>query len=90
MKTRLLIPVFAISLLFSTNMAFGESSDESQYFFKVGDFFSWQNLQTGETIPPSGVLISILVSSLGSILIVLFIVIYTIKKRRKKKAEEKK
>ena len=90
MKTVFLFPVFAISLLFSTGMTFGESSDEGQYFFKVGDLFYWQNLQTGETIPPSGVLISILVSSLGSILIVLFIVIYTIKKRRKKKAEEKK
>jgi hypothetical protein len=90
MNTRLLIPVFTISLLFSTSIVFGESSDESQYFFKVGDLFYWQNLQTGETIPPSGVLISILVSSLGPILIVLFIVIYAIKKRRKKKAEEKK
>jgi hypothetical protein len=67
-----------------------KSSDEHQYFFKVGDLFYWQNLQTGETIPSSGVLISILVSSLGPILIVLFIVIYAIKKRRKKKVEEKK
>jgi len=90
MKTRLLIPVFTISLLFSTSIVFGESSDDSQYFFKVGDLFYWQNLQTGETIPPSGVLISIFVSSLGPILIVLFIVIYAIKKRRKKKVEERK
>ena len=90
MKTRLLISVFTISLLFSTSIVFGESSNESQYFFKVGDLFYWQNLQTGETIPPSGMLISILVNSLGPILIVLFIVIYTIKKRREKKVEEKK
>jgi hypothetical protein len=90
MKTVFLFPVFAISLLFSTGMTFGESSDEGQYFFKVGDLFYWQNLQTGETIPPSGVLISILVNSLGPILIVLFIVIYAVKKRRKKKVEERK
>ena len=89
MKNRLLIPVFVMFFLFSTSMAFGESSDESQYFFKVGDFFSWQNLQTGETIPTSGIFTSILVSSLGPILIVLFIVIYAVKKR-KKSIEEKK
>ena len=76
--------------MFSTSIAFSEFSDESQYFFKVGDLFYWQNLQTGETIPASGTLISILVSSLGPILIVLFIVIYAVKKRMKKRIEEKK
>jgi len=90
MKIRLLIPVFTISLLFSTNMAFGESSDESQYFFKVGDLFYWQNLQTGETIPPLGTFTSIFVSTLGPILIVLFIVIYAVKKRMAKKSIEEK
>ena len=90
MKISLLIPVFIIPFLFSTSTSFGESSDESQYFFKVGDFFSWQNLQTGETISPLGTLTAILVSSLGPILILLFIVIYAVKKRRKRKIEEKK
>jgi|GEM_PF-3427490 len=90
MKISLLIPVFIIPFLFSTSTSFGESSDESQYFFKVGDFFSWQNLQTGETISPLGTLTAILVSSLGPILILLFIVIYAVKKRRKRKVEEKK
>jgi len=90
MKISLLIPVFIIPFLFSTSTSFGESSDESQYFFKVCDFFSWQNLQTGETISPLGTLTAILVSSLGPILILLFIVIYAVKKRRKRKVEEKK
>ncbi|MDH3312385.1 MAG: hypothetical protein OEM28_04455 [Nitrosopumilus sp.] len=85
MKTRLLIPVFVISFLFSTSITFGESSDENQYFFKVGDLFYWQNLQTGETISASGTFTSIFVSSLGPILIVLFIVFYAIKKRIPKK-----
>ena len=90
MKISLLIPVFIIPFLFPTSTSLGESSGESQYFFKVGDFFSWQNLQTGETIPPLGTLTAILVSSLGPILILLFIVIYAVKKRRKKKVEGKK
>jgi len=90
MKNRFLIPVFVIFFLFSTNMAFGESSDESQYFFKVGDLFYWQNLQTGETISPLGTFASIFVNTLGPILIVLFIVIYAVKKRMKKSIEEKK
>ena len=89
-KTRFLIPVFVIFFLLSTNMAFGESSDESQYFFKVGDLFYWKNLQTGETISPLGTFVSIFVSTLGSILIVSFIVIYAVKKRMKKRVEEKK
>jgi len=71
-------------------MAFGESSDESQYFFKVDDLFYWQNLQTGETISPLGTFVSIFVNTLGPILIVLFIVIYAVKKRMKKSIEEKK
>ena len=84
MNSILLILVFAISFLFSTSITFGES-DENQYFFKVGDLFYWQNLQTGETISASGTFISIFVSSLGPILIVLFIVIYAVKKRTTKK-----
>jgi len=85
MNNILLILVFIISFLFSTSISYGESSDENQYFFKIGDLFYWQNLQTGETIPASGTLISIFVSSLGPILIVLFIVIYAVKKRTTKK-----
>ena len=69
MKSRFLILVFAISFLFSTSMTFGESSDESQYFFKVGDLFYWQNLHTGETIPASGVLIAILGTVLAQFLL---------------------
>ncbi len=88
MKTIFLILMFAISLLFSTDITFGQSSDENPSFFKMGDLFHWQNLQTGETISPLGTFVSILVSSLGPILIVLFIVIYAVKKRMKKSGIE--
>lgn len=84
MKTTLLIPIFIISLLFSSNIVFGQSSDNDPHFFKIGDLFYWQNLQTGETISPFGTFVSIFVDSLGPILIVLFIVIYAVKKRKKK------
>jgi hypothetical protein len=87
MKITFLILIFVISL-FSTNITFGQSSDENSPFFKIGDLFYWQNLQTGETISPLGTFVSILVSSLGPILIVLFIVIYAVKKRMKKSGIE--
>ena len=59
--------------------------DESRDFFRVDDpSFQRQNLQTGETISFSGTFVSMLVGSLGPILIVLFIVVYAVKKRRKK------
>ena len=88
MKTTLLILILVISFLFSTNITFGQPSDENPSFFKIGDLFYWQNLQTGETISPLGTFVSILVSSLGPILIVLFIVIYAVKKRMKKSGIE--
>lgn len=64
-------------------------SDDDPHFSKVGDLFHWQNLQTGETISPLGTLVSMLVSSLGPVLIVLFIVIYAVKKRMKKNIGKK-
>jgi hypothetical protein len=65
--------------------------DENQSFFRVGDpSFVRQSLQTGETISTTGTFTSIIVSSIGPILIVLFIVIYAVKKRMKKNIEEKK
>ena len=88
MKIIFLILIFVISLSFSTNITFGQSSDENSPFFKIGDLFYWQNLQTGETISPLGTFVSIFVGSLGPILIVLFIVIYAIKKRMKKSGIE--
>jgi hypothetical protein len=88
MKITFFILIFVISLLFLTNTAFGQSSNENSLFFKIGDLFYWQNLQTGETISPLGTFVSILVSSLGPILIVLFIVIYAVKKRMKKSGIE--
>jgi len=88
MKTTLLILILVISFLFSTNITFGQPSDENPSFFKIGDLFYWQNLQTGETISPLGTFVSILVSSLGPTLIVLFIVIYAVKKRMKKSGIE--
>ena len=51
--------------------------------------FSKQSLQTGETISPSGTFTSIIISSLGPILIVFFIVIYAIKKRKAKTASKR-
>lgn len=50
--------------------------------------FSRQSLQTGETISPTGTLASIIIGSLGPILIVFFIVIYAVKKRNAKKSIE--
>ena len=65
--------------------------NENRDFFRVGDpLFARQSLQTGETISSTGTFASILTSSLGPILIVLFIVIYAVKKRMKKSIEEKK
>jgi len=65
--------------------------DESRDFFRVDDpSFVRQSLQTGETVSPTGTFTSILVSSLGPILIVLFIIIYAIKKRMRKSIAEKK
>ena len=61
------------------------NSDENQGFIRIDDHsFTKQSLQTGETIFPSGTFTSIIIGSLGPILIVLFIVIYAIKKRREK------
>ena len=47
--------------------------------------FNRQSLQTGETITELGSLTSIIIESLGSILIVFFIIVYAIKKRFVKK-----
>jgi len=46
--------------------------------------FMRENLRTGETVNDQGALSSIIINSLGAILIVLFIVIYAIKKRAKR------
>ena len=52
--------------------------------FRVDDpLFVRQSLQTGETISPTGTFTSMLVGSLGPILIVFFITIYAVKKRKK-------
>ena len=88
MKIIFLILIFVISLLFSTNITFGQSSDEDPLFLEIDDLFYWQNLQTDETISPLGTFVSIFVGSLGPILIVLFIVIYAVKKRMKKSGIE--
>ena len=88
MKITFFILIFVISLLFSTNITFGQSSDEDPLFLEIDDLFYWQNLQTDETISPLGTFVSIFVGSLGPILIVLFIVIYAIKKRMKKSGIE--
>jgi len=66
--------------------------DESQnQFIRIDDeLFNRQSLQTVETISASGTFTSIIVGSLGPILIVLFIVIYAVKKRMKKSIEERK
>ena len=88
MKIIFLILIFVISLSFSTNITFGQSSDEDPLFLEIDDLFYWQNLQTDETISPLGTFVSIFVGSLGPILIVLFIVIYAIKKRMKKSGIE--
>lgn len=93
MKIKLLIPVFVISLLFSTNIVFGESSNENEnQFIRINDdSFNRQSLQTGETISTSGTFTSLIIGSLGPILIVFFIVIYAVKKRNaKKRIQEKK
>ena len=61
------------------------NSDENQTFIRIDDpSFTRQNLQTGETISPSGTFTSMIIASLGPILIVFFIVIYAIKKKREK------
>jgi hypothetical protein len=52
--------------------------------------FNRQSLQTGETISASGTFTSIIIGSLGPILIVLFIVIYAVKKRTARKNIEEK
>ena len=66
--------------------------DESQnQFIRIDDeSFNRQSLQTGETISASGTFTSIIIGSLGPILIALFIVIYAVKKRTAKKSIEKK
>ena len=65
-------------------------SDENQGFFRIDDpSFVRQSLQTGETVSPMGTLTSLIVSSIGPILIVFFIVIYAVKKRNAKKSIKK-
>ncbi len=51
--------------------------------------FSRQSLQTGETISESGMLTSIIMGSIGPILIMFFIALYAVKKIRAKKSIEK-
>jgi hypothetical protein len=51
--------------------------------------FNRQSLQTGETITELGSLTSIIIESLGAILIVFFIIVYAIKKRFAKKDTKK-
>lgn len=63
--------------------------DENQSFIRIDDpSFTRQSLQTEETISTSGTFTSIIIGSLGPILIVFFIVIYAIKKRREKTAKK--
>ena len=65
--------------------------DKNKDFFRVDNpSFVRQNLQTGETISTTGTFASVLMSSLGPILIVLFIVIYAVKKRKNLKNIKKK
>ena len=60
-------------------------------FIRIDDSsFSKQSLQTGETIPPVGTFTTILVGSLGPILIVFFIIIYAVKKRNTRKSNDEK
>ena len=68
------------------------NTDESQnQFMRIGDeSFNRQSLQTGETISASGTFTSIIMGSLGPLLIVLFIVICAVKKRMARKSIEKK
>ena len=55
-------------------------------FVRIDDpSFSRQSLQTGEAISESGMFTSIIIGSLGPILIVFFIIIYAVKKRNSKK-----
>ena len=65
--------------------------DESQNpFMRIGDeSFNRQSLQTGETISATGTFTSIIVGSLGPILIIFFIALYAVKKIRAKKNVEK-
>ena len=66
--------------------------DENQnQFMRIDDeSFNKQSLQTGEIISASGTFTSIIIGSLGPILILFFIVIYAVKKRMAKKSIEEK
>ena len=65
-------------------------NSDDNHVFSIGDpSFSKQSLQTGETISPLGTFTSIIIGSLGPILIVFFIVLYTIKKRKAKTASKR-
>ena len=60
-------------------------------FIRIDDSsFSKQSLQTGETISSVGTFTTILVGSLGPILIVFFILIYAVKKRNTRKSNDNK
>lgn len=54
------------------------------------DTFNRQSLQTGETITESGALTSLIIGSLGPIIIVFFVVLYALKKIRAKRNIKKK
>ena len=80
------VPKLEISDTVTIYYPITNSLEKQNSFIRVNDeTFSRQLLQTGETIPESGVLTSIIIQSLGPILIVLFIVIYAIKKIKTKK-----
>ena len=73
MKTRLLI-IIAIGIIGFSQIVYAEEPPDPSLF---------RDLQKGETI--SNPEVTIIIQSLGAILIVLFIILYAIKKRMVKK-----
>jgi len=73
MKTRLLI-IIAIGIIGFSQIVYAEESPDPSLF---------RDLQKGETI--SNPEVTIIIQSLGAILIILFIILYAIKKRMVKK-----
>ncbi len=65
--------------------------EDNGRFIRIDDeAFSHQSLKTGEIISESGALTSIIIGSMGPILIMFFIALYAVKKIQEKKIIEKK